>query len=815
LTRPVIVEDAKGSHRFEAGDFPLSVGGPGTVVSLPGFEGGEPAGWIGVADRDLFLQVSGGGERVFCNGVPVTTSHWLHGGDRVRIGSARITIAEKADGVHLHVERAPARNDGPPPIQVATVAAPVNAGESSGVTIRPVEFRPRQSAEAARRRRRLRAAPVLAVLFLAILAGAIGFLLTARAVQVEIEPAPDRMSIRGGFSGIRIAGHYLLRPGRYTLVAEKQGYHRLETVLEVQRHGDTSTRFTLEKLPGLVTVDSGQVHGAEVIVDGAGVGRTPLPPVEVAPGEHEIRVRAERYREFLQRILVEGGGSEQTVIAELEPDWAGVSFDSDPPGARVRAGGKTLGVTPLTADLEPGRHEIEYRLEGHKVHHDSVTVVAGEPMDLPAVKLELLDGKLVLRSEPAGAAVQVDGDYRGQTPVEIYLSPGRTHFVQLSKTGHDPASRDVILEGGEAREVAVTLTAREGELQLQVLPGSAEVIVNGESRGEARGTLQLPAVPQEIEIRKEGFEPYRTTLTPRPGFPQTLQVTLEPSATPEDVGAKQAPPKVAETPQGHPLILIPPGRFQMGASRREPGRRANETLREVELTRAFYLSAREISNQEFREFKPEHGSGFTGGHSLDPEDRPVVSLTWEEAALFCNFLSEKESLPPAYVKEGERIVAVRPPTTGYRLPLEAEWAWAARYPDGTTALKYPWGESLPVPPGSGNYADASATGLLSRVLTGYDDTYPVTAPVGSMEPNARGLYHLGDNVAEWIHDLYTIPPSGAGVERDPSGAEDGELHVIRGASWMKSSVSELRLSYRDYGAKARPDVGFRVARYAE
>ena len=51
--------------------------------------------------------------------------------------------------------------------------------------------------------------------------------------------------------------------------------------------------------------------------------------------------------------------------------------------------------------------------------------------------------------------------------------------------------------------------------------------------------------------------------------------------------------------------------------------------------------------------------------------------------------------------------------------------------------------------------------------------------------------------------------------RDPTGPAEGEYHVIRGASWMHASVTELRLSYRDYGKDARPDLGFRIARYAE
>jgi formylglycine-generating enzyme required for sulfatase activity len=253
----------------------------------------------------------------------------------------------------------------------------------------------------------------------------------------------------------------------------------------------------------------------------------------------------------------------------------------------------------------------------------------------------------------------------------------------------------------------------------------------------------------------------------------------------------------------------------MGASRREPGRRANESLRTVELTRSFYMATMEITNRQFREFRAGHRSGAVQGHNLELDHHPVVQITWEDAAAYCNWLSEQESLPPAYVNAGGKLVAAPTPTTGYRLPTEAEWALVARYPQGD-ALKYPWGNVLPVAPASGNYADETAKGLVTTTIPDYNDTFPVTAPVDSFKPNALGIYNLGGNAAEWVHDLYMIYPSGtAKVEQDPLGPNEGEFHTIRGASWTHGSVTQLRLSFRDYGNKPRPDVGFRIARYLE
>jgi formylglycine-generating enzyme required for sulfatase activity len=262
------------------------------------------------------------------------------------------------------------------------------------------------------------------------------------------------------------------------------------------------------------------------------------------------------------------------------------------------------------------------------------------------------------------------------------------------------------------------------------------------------------------------------------------------------------------------MKLGPAGTFPMGSARREAGRRANEGQRAVDLQRRFYVSLREITNAQFREFRPDHRSGFVGQVTLELDRQPVVNVSWQDAAAYCNWLSGQDGLKPAYESKGGRLTAIVPATNGYRLPTEAEWEWIARG-GGGGLRKYPWGDSLPVPPGSGNYADRLAQPLVPQFLADYDDGFAVTAPVGSFGANPLGFIDLGGNVAEWAHDIYTVQPAGGAVSVDPAQGGEGVLHTIRGSSWKNSGVTELRLAFRDYGDNKRNDVGFRIARYAQ
>ncbi len=121
-----------------------------------------------------------------------------------------------------------------------------------------------------------------------------------------------------------------------------------------------------------------------------------------------------------------------------------------------------------------------------------------------------------------------------------------------------------------------------------------------------------------------------------------------------------------------------------------------------------------------------------------------------------------------------------------------------------------------MPAKAGNWGDASAIYLTPVTISGYDDGYRVSAPVGSFASNPLGLHDMGGNVLEWTTDRYSIYVVGPDYQStDPVGPRNGDNYVIRGAGWLTGKVPELRLAVRDSGSAARPDLGFRIARYAQ
>ncbi len=637
------------------------------------------------------------------------------------------------------------------------------------------------------------------------------FVLTAKSVFVEIDPITAQIEIEGGFK-VRLGQRYLIRSGSYELTLLNDGYHDSVTQLLVSAEQSQTHPFVMRKLPGIISIASDITDGARVQIDGVDIGLTPLNGVLVEPGDHQMTISKERYLDYRETISVEGRSVVQRYQASLEPAWATVSLSTVPAGADVLVDGEIFGTTPVNAEILQGRRDLTLKLSGHKAWQDDFDVIAGQDFTIPPVQLEPADGLVFIRSNPSAASLTIGGDFKGLTPLEVALAPGQNHELTFFKNGYHSKKTTIRTQPNQERELNLELDPVLASVSVIAEPVDAELYVNGEFRGLANQSIELMAASQQIEIRKAGYVPYTAEFTSRPGLDQIIRVTLK---SLEQARQEQIKPVIA-TAAGQSLKLFYPSAFTMGASRREAGRRPNENLRDIQLERAFYISYREVSNSEYRLFDSEHSSGIVSGVTLDNEAQPVVRVSWNQGALYCNWLSGQEALPPFYqVNEQDEVVGFNPQSSGYRLPSEAEWAWVARTEGSGNTVRYPWGDQLPPPENAGNFADVTARQYLGEIIFDYDDGYFATAPIGSFAPNQHEILDMAGNVAEWVHDFYGAMGSLGGVEVDPLGPEDGQFHTIRGSSWAHGSITEIRLSFRDFGIEPRDDVGFRIARYLE
>jgi len=179
--------------------------------------------------------------------------------------------------------------------------------------------------------------------------------------------------------------------------------------------------------------------------------------------------------------------------------------------------------------------------------------------------------------------------------------------------------------------------------------------------------------------------------------------------------------------------------------------------------------------------------------SREGDNYPMYFVNWFEAAEFANRRSARSGLTPAYAISGTNVRWNRG-ASGYRLPTEAEWEFAAR--GGTVCRGYFW------------YSGSHAA---EDVAWHVGNSGRSAQPVGMLRPNALGIYDMSGNVWEWVWDWHG--PLEREPQTDPAGAPSGSYRVLRGGSWLDAST--LARSSRRSGSDPSFHwlvVGFRLVR---
>jgi formylglycine-generating enzyme required for sulfatase activity len=699
-------------------------------------------------------------------------------------------------------------------------ASETDSEKASSEIISPTAFRPPGNAIGLPRMKLPWAQISIAAIVLIGLWGA-WYVITARSVKIDVIPSEALVSF-DELIAPSIDDHWVLRPGKRQVVVTAPGYKTHREALMITDELIQTYAVSLTPLPGSLRVEIAPIDSATITIDALSTATVPSTISEIEAGPRQIKITADRYLPFSTVLEIEGRGIEQQLKVDLRPAWASVSIETQPSGATVAVDDQPLdGVTPFAAELLQGQRTLVATLDGYKPGRRTIEVKAGVPIELPPIVLDKADGFVDIISTPAGASVTLDSKFQGQSPIKFPVSAGLKHEIGVRKEGYRSQSKSVNVPAGKTENVRLSLEAELAAVQILASPDDAELLVDGQSRGPANQTLQLATHAHQIEVKKPGFVSYESTVTPRVGIKKQIKVRLKKVSLTNAAAAPLARPASVDSDillssVGQQLKLFRGGDITMGSSRRDADRRANEILREAKLVRPFYFGVNEVTNGEYRRFLAKHHVAAVNGVDVDGDTWPAINISWKSAALFCNWLSRKESLDVFYQIENGKILGINPAALGYRLPTEAEWAWVARSaPKSTEFFEYPWVGKFPPRGRSGNYADQSASNILGQVIVDYNDGFPATAPVGSYPANLRGIRDMGGNVSEWINDYYAAAfETGIGRQPDPLGPRTGTARVIRGSNWTHASATELRFAYRDFGSNGRNDVGFRIARYA-
>ena len=538
------------------------------------------------------------------------------------------------------------------------------------------------------------------------------------------------------------------------LAAVAKGWYDAQTESSIGPRIESSITSTL-------TVNS-QPSGALVYLDNESLGVTPLEDVEVAIGEHSLRLVKDGYNDEVETFSVKLGQDLRynytlSTILPAAPTTptlttGTLSISSTPNEAMVYIDDKYVGDTPLQNHiLEEGKYSLTLKKAGYKDLNGDFRVGLGQNVERKFTLTIVSNmGKLTITSTPEGARVEINGQYVGQTPLNDYELDINNYDVELRLEGYEVYKRKLeISSATDNKAINVTLEAlsTKGKVNLGSIPSGARVYVDERYVGMTPlENYFLEVGSYQLRINLEGYEDLTANLTVEKG--KTTEATLKlirvAGTQPISHNADWAP--VKRDFNGTTMVLVPAGSFTMGSTESQIDTACNEigcprSFLEDEIPRSkqgfvkpFWIDKTEVTRGAYDSCVSAGVCTRTQSSRFSTTaNQPITQVTWYQAATYCKW-------------------------RGARLPTEVEWEYAARGPDG---LIYPWGNTTFG--NEANHCDSNCANSswfkdvgLTYKHSNHNDGFAETAPVGSYPNGASwvGALDMSGNVWEWTSSLY-------------------------------------------------------------
>lgn len=313
--------------------------------------------------------------------------------------------------------------------------------------------------------------------------------------EVDETGSIDRILDFGTYDYVVSAVNYESSMGRVTLSNSKT------TFVE---------KVSLKPNFGFVVVDDAYgIAGAQVYIDDIKVGTIPYRDKNrrLNCGTHKITVtNGDLYKPYNSTFTIQQGETTQ-LSPKLESDFAETTIKVDA-DAEIFIDGKSKGRKSWTGPLKAGKYVVECKQEKHKKTSISINVKAdkSETFEVPAPVA--ITGSLYVRSTPSGAFINIDGDYKGDTPSLIHDVLIGEHEVTLTLRNYKTERYKVNVKEGETENIDGVLS-NITQMTINSNPSNAKLFINNKEVGNTPFSENMPSGDYDVEIRHNKYQTYR------------------------------------------------------------------------------------------------------------------------------------------------------------------------------------------------------------------------------------------------------------------------------------------------------------------
>ncbi len=286
--------------------------------------------------------------------------------------------------------------------------------------------------------------------------------------------------------------------------------------------------FAGDKCVGWIGIDSGDVHGATIELDGKKLHqRTPCTIKEVSCGQHSIVVSKPLYTSFKANVKVSSEDVAK-IRAKLKANFGTLEVLTNPGGAVVTIDGKKSGKTPLKLQVEAGEHTVEAELPDYQAMKRKVFLKNGKSLVIKKKMLPDFGQLEVTAGSVAGALVELDGDALGEAPMNLKRVVAGKHTIKVTAELYKPFEKKIVIKRGKANKIVARMRPAFGTLSVHTRPEGGLISIDGKRQGAAPAVVKLAPGLHEVlaTAPQAGHKPVKAKVKIRLGAKQELVLKM-------------------------------------------------------------------------------------------------------------------------------------------------------------------------------------------------------------------------------------------------------------------------------------------------
>ena len=263
--------------------------------------------------------------------------------------------------------------------------------------------------------------------------------------------------INNEFEGASPVRKYLPIAKEHTYRVEAPFYHTESGSVKLNSEDKTTLQIDLKPAFGYLKVNTTPENGAKISINGEfQEGSTPLTSKKLKSGVYSVQALKPMYKSAPVEVHVHDGKTTEVNI-NLIPTFAQAEITCQDQDAEIYIDGEKKANGSFKGQLDEGTHQLEVRKQSHRTLKKTINVLSGQTLRENIEKLQAINGKLNLDSNPFEAEIYIDAKHYGQTPMQIPNLLIGEHNLQLKKEGFKDFSTKIKIEENKTAQYTFTL----------------------------------------------------------------------------------------------------------------------------------------------------------------------------------------------------------------------------------------------------------------------------------------------------------------------------------------------------------------------